>query len=81
MQCSRPFLRLIHLHFFAFGAGEVKRYMRGLRETKALAQLLEIQGAGIVYVLRRREMKQHTQTANFDNKKGNINIEHEADAK
>ena len=46
-----PFVSLIHLHFFAFGASEVERYMRGLRESKTLAKLLQIQSIDIINVL------------------------------
>jgi len=48
---SKPFVSLIHLHFFAFGTGEVKRDMRRLRKSKTLAELLEIQCIGIINVL------------------------------
>ena len=47
-----PFVSLIHLHFFALGAGEVKRYMWRLCESKTLAELHEIQRVDIINVLK-----------------------------
>ena len=50
-RSGKPFVCLVHLHFFAFGASKVERYMRGLRESKTLAKLLQIQSIDIINVL------------------------------
>jgi hypothetical protein len=50
-EAGKPFVSLVHLHFFALGAGEVKRYMRRLGEAKTLAQLHKIKRVDIINVL------------------------------